>query len=227
MLFPARKYVLSIILGSVLVGIAGQYLLWPVPYGGLLTFCCLDGFGIGALLAWVLVYRPPLLKKYYPLLSMLAIMACSIPVINIVTGSAIIIPPSRTVTSICTVWVIAGIILYGEKRSLVFNSFLNNRFLVFIGKISYGIYLYHNLIPHFSNRMLNHMNAFLPAVIYRHNFYLIHLENFCLLILISYASWKIIEQPILRLKKFFEYQKPSTGKHERRLPVDKNGVYRL
>ncbi len=206
MLYPNKKTLLPIILCSIFIGIAAQLYLMDVMLGDILTVACLDGFGLGALLAWVSVYKPALLKKTYPIWVILAIISCALQILRVASHSSYVVLPSRTLTALCTIWMIIAIILYREKKSLFFNGLLNNEILVFIGKISYGIYLYHLILPYCTASALVYLNSFLPAGIRAYNFYLIRLENFFILIALSYLSWKLIEQPILRYKKRFTYQ---------------------
>ncbi|MBK8553827.1 MAG: hypothetical protein IPL53_23360 [Ignavibacteria bacterium] len=69
-------------------------------------------------------------------------------------------------------------------------------FLIYLGKISYGLYLYHNFIPMIC-KVLG-----LPAF---GNIYINFMVQLSLLILISSLSWFLIEKPINGLKKYFSY----------------------
>ncbi len=80
---------------------------------------------------------------------------------------------------------------------------LNNRFLRYTGKISYGLYIFHPIFfPYYkgwalfrwSNRLQNRFVGDMVTLI----------GEFALLYLVATISWKLFEQPILRLKKRFE-----------------------
>ncbi len=206
MVFLHRKLVLPFIIASILTGLTAQFLLKDIMLGDILTVSCFDGLGLGALLAWVYVNKPDLIRAHYLTLFFLAI-GCTILQVVRVTGTGPYILPSRTLTAVCTVWAICGIILNKESKSTLYNLILNNKPLIFIGKLSYGIYLYHLLLPHFTNKTFTFLNSHLPASVFRYNLYLLSAEKFCLLLFVSYVSWKLIEQPILSLKKHFQYQK--------------------
>jgi peptidoglycan/LPS O-acetylase OafA/YrhL len=95
---------------------------------------------------------------------------------------------------------------------------LNNKVLVFIGKISYGIYLFHTIVPAAWRFMLNwsiergfdihSLYIFIPDKYYDH---VDLVGKFILLILVAWLSWISVEQPINKLKKYFEYR-PSVDK---------------
>jgi peptidoglycan/LPS O-acetylase OafA/YrhL len=82
-----------------------------------------------------------------------------------------------------------------------------------MGKISYGMYLYHALIPFFYYRILHvlegrlHLSTHFIGLLYYP--YLAEVLEFILLILLSIASYKLIEMPFLRLKRHFEYSRAS------------------
>ena len=202
MLFPRKSWLLPIILSSIITGILMQLLF---PQTMLLTYTCLDGFGAGAFIAWALVYNPRFLVLTKMLWPVLAICGFSLQLIQFL-GYPIPIP-SRTLTAFVVLWVILQV-LKERNKPLLLYFILNNRILIFIGKISYGIYLYHFMIPYFSYGFLYKINHFLPTAITKYYFYLFRLENFFLVILLAYLSWRFIELPVLRLKKYFEYQKP-------------------
>lgn len=73
---------------------------------------------------------------------------------------------------------------------------LQNPILTYIGKISYGLYLYHNFIPFFYGLNLSWIsNSF--------SMYVVQLLRFIVLLVVATASWYFIEKPILRLKNRF------------------------
>jgi peptidoglycan/LPS O-acetylase OafA/YrhL len=100
-----------------------------------------------------------------------------------------------------------GLVIFGlktgetEKRKFIHKIF-HNKTTIHLGKISYGIYLYHNLI---AARYLDILN-----------FFGIHAEDSTLLrsvvavfftILIAEISFHFIEKPFLNLKKKFKHPK--------------------
>lgn len=83
----------------------------------------------------------------------------------------------------------------GGPARVIFDNPLTQ----YLGKLSYGIYLYHKIIP---------LSLFilLPKLgITINNFYLEYALNFSILVLASVLSWHIIEKPLLKLKRHFKY----------------------
>jgi peptidoglycan/LPS O-acetylase OafA/YrhL len=87
-----------------------------------------------------------------------------------------------------------------------FRALLTNRFLMFSGTISYGLYLLHK-IPDDVFKLLHWKEAHPMA-------------GFWAAVVIAYmlaiASWNFLEKPFLGLKKFFEIK--ATGKWESNVP---------
>jgi peptidoglycan/LPS O-acetylase OafA/YrhL len=73
------------------------------------------------------------------------------------------------------------------------GAILNNRLVVYLGKISYGLYAYHYFMPYISEHI------HLPFT--RISYVIITAG-------LASASWFLLEKPISNLKKYFEY-KPS------------------
>jgi peptidoglycan/LPS O-acetylase OafA/YrhL len=77
-------------------------------------------------------------------------------------------------------------------------TLLDNRSLIFIGKISYGLYLFHRPIPHLLNATLLRLNLeFSP--------YLLMFTYCVLLLIITLFSYYFIERPFMKLKSRFDY----------------------
>lgn len=92
-----------------------------------------------------------------------------------------------TIMSICLVYMCSSDKLY--KCDFIFN----NSILNYLGKISYGIYLYHKPIPFFTNYILDKINLVLPSGIL---FYLYSIVTF----LITLLSWYTVEKYFLNKK---------------------------
>ncbi len=102
------------------------------------------------------------------------------------------------------------LILYlvrNENGEGLFEWFWTNKWVSYLGKISYGIYVYHNFMYHifalagFDRNVLTDWSfkGYLVFFIVYPFFY------FLVTILISILSWELFERPINNLKKYFPY----------------------
>lgn len=207
-LFCNKKYLLHIITIFILIGVLSQYLMSGIKMSSLLTFTCFDAFGLGAFLAWMTTYAKEKLTKFYLIISVIASIATLFFILDAIEQKWTILP-LRTIVSFITIWVITYIIIHRETKSLKFKFILNNKILIFLGKISYGLYLYHNIIPGTLNsKIINkYLNPLLPDLLYKKYWgQLFLLENVILLITISWLSFTLLEKRFLNLKKYFDYK---------------------
>ncbi len=206
-LFVNKKYLFHVISCFILIGVFSQYFMYGQKMNTVLTFTCFDAFGMGALLAWLNTYAPEKLKKFYPAISVIAVVSVIFLVIGMLQKKWIFIPV-RTISSCMAVWLITYIILHNKTNTLKFKFIFNNRVLIFLGKISYGLYLYHNLIPTLNANVIDKfINPLLPDILYNnYTEKILLLENTILLLLISWLSYIFIERWFLNLKEKFGYQ---------------------
>jgi peptidoglycan/LPS O-acetylase OafA/YrhL len=204
-LFWPKKTLLPLMLFFIATGMISQLLINDYEFGYLPTYTCLDCFGIGGLLAFIVVHLPLSLQKFYRLLSILSIAA--VVVLVVCWNLNFYLPNTRFVHGILSAWVISHILIYKEKKSLLV-SLLNCRLLISIGKVSYGIYLYHILYVYFANKywykyVYDHYSAFINE---EFEPWIFTVVNFGILYLIGWLSWKFIEKPVLSLKRKFQYR---------------------
>jgi peptidoglycan/LPS O-acetylase OafA/YrhL len=205
-LLANKKYYPHIIFLFILIGVLSQYLLSGVKMSSQLTFTCFDAFGLGSLLSWITTYLNDKLKRFYLIISGVAIICFLFFIWGVIQNEWTFIP-LRTIISVITLWLITYIILYQESDSLRFKFILNNSILIFLGKISYGLYLYHNIIPQILTSKIidKHFNPILPDLLYKSHWGLLCLiENTFLLLIISWLSYVFIEKKFLDLKRYFE-----------------------
>lgn len=202
-----KKYLLHAIVGFIIIGVVSQSLITDMEFGYLPTYTCFDSFGVGALISWITIFRPQHIKKMYKIFRVLAIAGLVIFIIVFINNNAIFIAPQRTLRSLMAAWVISYIIYKGETDQLKLSFLFNNSILIFIGKISYGIYLYHLFLPWDLQLLDNYINKYLPANAIRYIDYIHFAENLTLLIFISWLSYTYFEKPITGLKKYFDFPK--------------------
>lgn len=197
-LFSLKKRILILLIGVIVFGTLYPYFIQE-NMSSILTFSCVNAFGLGALLSYSEVYIPKFKNTFYSVVKTLFL-----PLLIFLLLQLLIFKwpyfPLRLITSLLTV----RLILYcieEDCKSLFFN-FLNLKLMSFIGSISYGIYLFHNFVPSYWNRILRTYNLQFPFQMEGIN-YIEKIVQFGLLILISYLSWICIEKPILKFKKNF------------------------
>ncbi len=151
-------------------------------------FCRIDGLMVGALLA-SLVRKPGFAPgRWIAFAWMSVFIAASLAIIAELRGA-------RWLTFSLDIFAFAGFLYLAVfSRSAWIKAFFTNRFLMFTGTISYGLYLLHKL-PHDALKMS-------PA--YRVHPYLGFLAALVLSYALAIASWNLLEKPFLRLKRFFE-----------------------
>jgi len=181
-------FIVFILIGPISSFISVKYLHSFFP---LLTPNCFDSFGIGGLYAFASGNKDSL-QKFRKTLSFLLPIAVVIyfcwklaPVLGHVAVYSIYF--QRIVDSIIAIAII-------DKTITTKLAFLENPVLVSIGKISYGVYLFHYPI-----------GVLIDSANISSNFYFVYAIKLTLLLLISYCSYYFFESKIIRLKKRFEY----------------------
>lgn len=183
-------------------------LLFPenaiAPYAT--TFCCMDLLGIGGLLA-LFNFNNEYAEQKQNLIKYGLVIGGPLFLCSILTKEIIQVPEYfsifyRTTEAFFYVWLIGRA---SEGMTGVIGKVLDLKALVEIGKVSYGIYLFHPFITGISSRVFKFVGVTLErGVVY----FVIHSV---LSIFIAYFSWLIIEKPINSLKDIFE-KKPLTLK---------------
>jgi peptidoglycan/LPS O-acetylase OafA/YrhL len=187
-LYTSKKYLLPVIIGTIVIGISSNFVF--NDFGFILTPTCFDAFGIGALIAYERVYKKDILGKY---LLPFFLFSLTMIVITYFTYHARVIP-LRTVVA-CTT---GCLIIFLLKRKSLVQDFLSTSVLVFIGKISYGIYLYHMIISWLWENVLRKLGL-------HFNKGMLVIQEFIILILVAWLSWNLVEKRINNLKKRFSY----------------------
>lgn len=115
------------------------------------TPLCFDAFGIGAVLAYLSINRATMLKgildkKYFFLLIFLFTGFSNISLLFMESYNFFYMVLPRFLNSVFCFWLV-GKAFFGFKG--IIGQALENSKIVYLGKISYGIYLIHNFIPGF------------------------------------------------------------------------------
>ena len=209
-LFVSHKWLLKSIVISFFIGITAVYwlpMLKDRTMVGLLTPSCIHAFASGGVLAYFHIKkgREFFHLKYYFLLPALLFFCYLILGLN---DFFTFFVDSRTLVSVIIVGLISTILI--NPKSFLSLKILGNSALVFLGKISYGIYLFHNFIPILMNAFLHKLeksNVNLTFLKYNKSllnqsifFYLI---SFCFLVIVAKCSFYIFENPINKFKRYY------------------------
>ena len=185
---------------------------WYVSYVTMPT--ALDAFGVGALMAYAQLYYRPIFEKIFTNRWYLGGSFVALAVVFILSKQQTLSGISqdnnfyialweRFFASIFFMFLIGGAIIGYNGW---FKWFLEHPVSNYLGKISYGLYVYHNFVynhyhspaSHPTVRLFNKLDRTFP------NFENMHLEQFIILFLVTTLvasiSWFLIEKPINNLK---------------------------
>jgi len=196
----------------ILIGIGIQYFVSLDNPLSMLTVTCLDAFGWGSLLAWYISSGSERLQHFRFLLYTLVPFCLFVMFFGKNTGYYLI--PERASISILATAMISFLQDPERKAPSWTRQVFENTAIRFIGKISYGIYLYHlfvyEIVVKFSSKILSgFFNTYGSAFFWS---YTVPAISFGILLLISWLSYQWIELPFLRLKKYFREVRVETGK---------------
>ena len=198
-----NKRMLPYLMGLfILIGISSNFIFnqhgwWAM----ILTPACFDAFGIGGLLAYLMVVRNDWLLGFSRIMNYLLGIAILLFLLSYVLPFNI---PQRPYHSVLGIWLV-GLCLK-EQPIQILKTIFNNRFLRMMGKISYGIYLYHLFIPLLRIK-IQHQIQFL-GLDFIGDFHLPEsIKNECyfmlqwlMVLIVAWISWVLIEKPFNNLK---------------------------
>jgi peptidoglycan/LPS O-acetylase OafA/YrhL len=192
-LFINKKYLKYLFAAFILSGPVSAFISMKI-YNGIAPILlpnCFDSFGIGGLYAYCSI-SPESMKKFKKALGFAFPIALCIYLywkLMSVSGVAGFGDGifNRTINSIIAIWLIDRII--NSKSGFWENPLLNR-----IGKISYGIYLFH--IP---------VSVIVNSFHISNNLFILYAIKLSALLLISYCSYYLFELKIMALKRKFTY----------------------
>ena len=151
------------------------------------TFSRLDGLMAGALIAIVIRSANFVPSRFVKAAWILLFTALPAAFVLEAIRARWIVFSFSALASACLVF----LALYSGQQWL--QGALRNRFIVYTGQISYGLYLLHKLPFDFAKAFPINSNPLLMAVLLFASCYAL-----------AALSWSLLEMPFLRLKKFFE-----------------------
>ena len=166
-----------------------------------LTVCCLDCFALGALLAHLYCFNRPKLEKmisiFWPKIIVVAVFMTAL-ILKIMDRENVFgnIFFRLSFSALCF-YLLAVVLTKRLPERLV--RFLRNKMVVYIGKISFGIYVIHNFVPWVLAK-LGLIKLFNISILFYALVYLL------ITILFAAISWKYFEKPLNNLKHKFPYK---------------------
>jgi len=192
------------------MGVCCQFFFISRPMINFFTISCFSAFGAGAFLAYLFVYEPNTIIKFLKFLKFPAIVALVLIIFGVFQSRWPSLPMQRVLHSILALYTITYIILKREKGAVRFNFIWKSKVMILIGKISYGLYLYHGFVPFLVSNFMQKNFHFRPEN--ELNPIVFFLFKCVVVFVVSLLSWMIIEKPLLSLKKHFEYNKQKNAK---------------
>ncbi len=186
----------------ILAGFASQCLINDMEFGYLPTNTCVDAFAIGGLMAWAFFHQCERFSKVYSFLKWLGTISLIVLAVAAAFPDLFFLAPQRSLRSLVAAWAIGYVVLRHSRGTIHAAWVFNNRALLFIGKISYGMYLYHIFLPWTYYPLNESINQLLPSGLHPYLSAITFLENMVLLVIISWMSWRYFERPLLMLGKF-------------------------
>ena len=207
-LWLPQQFIKKFLIGGILLALLSRYFavyVFQTPIAVyVFPFCCADALCIGGLLAYALVHennlQEILANKIVLWIAILLFVFCSYRFICISQTDALAFVWFRLSISGFCVWIIGYGIL--NRYSGIIKLFLEHRIIMYLGKICYGIYLFHFLAPFVADYLYELFPVYDPFP--RYAIFEKGLVYFILTVLMAAISWQWIEQPINNLKKRFE-----------------------
>ena len=201
---PKKKQIVYLILAFIIVSICKigfLHLKTPIIYhvftlSGSFTFFEIHGIILGSLLAIILFQQPleyksiTFLKNKSTIFILISLVLFIIILFKLWSGSSFYNNGGFILTDLLCVFTI--FIAKIEPKHFL----LTNKIMLWLGKRSYGIYIYHFPIFLFLENLRR------PHSI--SNFVLVTILRFGISIIIAALSYKYVEQPILKLKKRYK-----------------------
>ena len=210
LLFLPQKYLFRNMIIWISIGFLSRFIGFfydfgnPAPYFRTFTFTCFDAFGLGGLLAYVFRnWEMERIEKIFkPTNPIFIIASLAFLTEVLLTQYAKIDFIYRNVFNRFTLSVacffIIGMAIIGYKGRI--GSFLSNKAVVWLGQVSYGVYLFHNIIPYGLKVVFGFLNISFPT-----NFWIQVILYALVTFPIVHLSWVLIEKPINNLKSRFAY----------------------
>jgi peptidoglycan/LPS O-acetylase OafA/YrhL len=202
LLFVPTKHVRALLIGCIVAAIAYRAAVAAVISGtfdfdNLLPVASFDALGGGAVLAAVQRQSGPIDWK--------KLIAWSLPLALLLDFGSHSKALSSVVVPAVYILPMAGLIAAADSGVPGWgNVILGNRLLIRLGRISYGVYLYHLFVAVAADEFMVHLGYARLAGTLR------FIVLVGLTVAVAIVSWFIIERPALSLKRYFRRSTPET-----------------
>ncbi len=197
--FVKKNKFLFIIISFIILSLFSKfYFLNYTPYqigSNAFLISCFDSLGMGALLAYLQLNHLMIFEKILNKKVLLFLIICYIPLFifpNILTPQFDSLL-NNFYTSLIYFFMV-GIAAQNKFNNIIKIAF-ENKVALYLGKISYGIYIIHNFMP---DMFYNFFAQKLPPTDHQS---IRVIYWICLTVILASISWFVIEKPILKLKK--------------------------
>jgi peptidoglycan/LPS O-acetylase OafA/YrhL len=181
---------------------------WMISYVNPLA--AIDSFGLGGILAYLFHYQKLVFEKLVSKSYLLPVSLMLFIAVLVLSTHAIYVHDNiweivfeRFFAGIFAFFLIAQSL---GNSTWIFGRFLTLNWVSFLGQISYGIYLYHNVVYNYyhvdGNTIIGYLAKFFPNLSLEMPNFIFLKFGLSILIVISLASlsWFFIEKPINRFK---------------------------
>jgi len=204
-IFIPKKYlkqtILYIIAASFLLFFYFKYMT-PYWLADLLVICAMHILGLGALIAYYVKYKPDKVERLdMSKLKTLTLFLVVVFIIIFVFRPEQLFSTLRHFKYPVLSLIYALVVLIAVRNGFkgVMKYILENKVMIYIGRISYGLYIYHLFMSPLFLKVLKHdLGIKTTAFGYFLLFFIIN-------IIIASASWFLLEKPINNIKKYFKY----------------------
>ena len=205
-----KKYLLPMLL----VMLTCSLILLPIPgvTSGVGPIHCFSNLGSGALIAIIKNYKSDYFQKLVKANKYLFPIAFSIALLQeLIVNNHFIVPTLATYyisQYVILFFAFTLLIMVLTNKNKTFNHVFQNPVTSYLGKISYGLYIYHEFVPMITRNMAGVEKKFvipMPVHLPVMNGVPLLLFNLTFLIVLSTISWFFFERPINNLKRYFSY----------------------
>ncbi|MBP9690417.1 MAG: acyltransferase [Bacteroidia bacterium] len=191
--FLGRKHPLVLIASTIIISLLARVSIFVFTGNWLATsyatICCMSTFGVGALLAYIKMYKSNWLMGLSKPIWLYGYFVVYVVTFFLLHNQQWY---KETLDEILFAVLASLIILRASTNGFkgIFKWVLENPSIVYSGKISYGLYVYHLFIPTLYFWLTPKFGFHID------NKYVYFLAYYLLTFLLAWVSWKMVESPI-------------------------------